>query len=52
MAPELTVDFKASQLSNGSFISDISGSIIGLDLIDTAGDIIIIGADKIRELLK
>ncbi len=52
LAPELTFTFSETSLANGSALGNIKGEVLGLALVDKGGEVAMVGADKIKELMK
>lgn len=52
LLPEVSFNFTESPLADGAALGNLAGKILGLALVDKQGNIKLIGADKIRELMK
>jgi hypothetical protein len=50
--PEISINFNESQLANGSPLVNIKGEVLGLNLVDKAGNIKVVTEEKISALLK
>ena len=50
--PDLSVNFTESSLADGAPMGNIEGKVLGLVLVDKRGNIIVVGADKIRALMQ
>jgi S1-C subfamily serine protease len=52
LAPEITFTFSETSLASGASLSNIKGEVLGLCLIDKNGNVKLVEAEKIRELMK
>ncbi len=52
LAPQISLTFNADQAANGGVLGNIAGEVLGLCLVDKNGNIKLIEAERIKELMK
>lgn len=52
LLPDFSFSFNGSSLADGAALGNIEGKVLGMVLTDKQGNVKLVGADKIKELLK